>query len=97
LQRIELAASKEEFDRYRLEAGEKIAEAEARANEAKLALAKLKAPRFLTPNGQRNLAQEMIPCNGLRVILGTSPPSTDAASFASALKEYLKLQDWTLC
>jgi hypothetical protein len=46
LQRIELAASKEEFDRYKLEAGEKIAEAEARANEAKLALAKLRLLGF---------------------------------------------------
>jgi hypothetical protein len=45
LQRQEIAASKDELERYKLDAGQAIAEAGARAAEANLALEKFKAPR----------------------------------------------------
>jgi hypothetical protein len=40
LQKAAESATKDEFDRYKLDADKKIAEAEARANEASLALAR---------------------------------------------------------
>jgi hypothetical protein len=48
LQRVEETATKEEFERYKIEASERISGAEARASEAQLALEQFKAPRAIT-------------------------------------------------
>jgi hypothetical protein len=95
---IKFAATREYFADLRISENERatteaIAEsdkAKAESAKATLALAKLRAGRFLTPNGQRDLAQEMAPFKGLRVLVDTSPSSTDAASFAATLTQYLK-------
>ena len=47
LQRQEISASKEDFDRYKLDTEEKIADSTARTREAELALEKYKQPRSL--------------------------------------------------
>src|SRR4051794_6129035 len=47
LQRIELAESKKDFDKFKLDADKKISEATAKALESQLELAKFKAPRAL--------------------------------------------------
>ena len=47
LQRAELTESKAEFESFKLESGKQIAEANARAVEAQLALEKYKAPRTI--------------------------------------------------
>jgi hypothetical protein len=47
LQRIEITDSKDEFDRYRLKTAKEISLANARADEAQLALEKFQAPRKL--------------------------------------------------
>lgn len=90
LQKAVEIETKDEFDRYKLDADKKIAEANARANEASLSLAKLKAGRFLTPNGQKRVVEEMAPFKGMKVLVGTSPSSTEAVSFAATLTAYLK-------
>src|SRR5467141_2003438 len=45
LQKAAEIESKQDFDRYKLEAGKQIAEAEARGKEAELALIKFRKPR----------------------------------------------------
>ena len=95
---IKFAAIREYFADLRISENERatteaIAESDkAKAESAKghIGTGKVRAGRFLTPNGQRDLAQEMAPFKGLRVLVGTSPSSTDAASFAATLTQYLK-------
>lgn len=78
LQREELAASKQELDLYKIDAGERIAAANAageaakadaaaanaRALEAQAELAKLKSPRSLSPEQQRRLVVALSPFAG---------------------------------
>jgi hypothetical protein len=59
LQRIEIASSNEEFERYKIDAGKDIAEANARAVEAQLALERYKAPRQLTPEQQAHISAKI--------------------------------------
>jgi MoxR-like ATPase len=69
---IKFAATREYFADLRISENERatteaIAEsdkAKAESAKATLALAKLRAGRFLTPNGQRDLAQEMVRSRG---------------------------------
>jgi hypothetical protein len=66
LQREEIAASRDEFERYKLDAGAKISAANAEAAsasqnaaQAQLALEKLKAPRLLSANAVATLSTQM--------------------------------------
>jgi hypothetical protein len=68
-----------------------ISEANARANEAALALEKFKAPRDLTLAQQKIIAMQIAPFVGLRAVLGAVPASERNVKLLeqilSALKE----------
>jgi hypothetical protein len=77
LTRQELANSKEEFEAYKLDAGTKIADANARALEAQLALEKLKSPRTLGPDRQQVVADAAAPFAGQRYRAAISQGADD--------------------
>jgi hypothetical protein len=93
LQRGELAASKVEFERYKLETGEKISESNARTKEAELALAKLKAPRTLSLEAQARIVEKVKPFSGQEYAFSITP-GPDALSFLELLEVALKEAGW---
>jgi hypothetical protein len=71
LQREEIAASKQEFERYKLGVEKDIAEANARTKQAELELQRLKQPRTVNPGA---LKEEL-----------EGKPKAKAASWAARL------------
>src|SRR5271170_7545321 len=67
-----------------------IAQANARALEAQLALEHFKAPRTLTLEEQHRITPKMMPFKGLRVVLGAVPPSEKNTTFLSQILHILK-------
>lgn len=57
LQRMEIAKSEKEFEKYKLDTAKEISEANARAAEAKLELAKFKEPRLLSMEQQKKISE----------------------------------------
>jgi hypothetical protein len=68
----------------------KTAEADARAKEAELQILKLKAGRFITPNGQQQMIRDLASCKTLRVLVGASPVSYDSINLSRMLVVALK-------
>jgi hypothetical protein len=91
LQRIEIAESKIEFDKYKLDTGRDIAEANARALEARLALEKLKAPRSIPSSEIPRLIKLLSGFAGTNAaiyILGEGPePNAISGVIADLLKK----------
>jgi hypothetical protein len=67
-----------------------IAQADARALEAQVALEQLKAPRSLSLKEQQHITEEMAPFKGLRAVLGAVPPSERNTTFLSQILHVLK-------
>jgi hypothetical protein len=67
-----------------------IAQANARALEAQLALEQFKAPRNLTLEQQQRITSQMVPFKGLRAVLGAVPPSEKNTTFLSQVLHVLK-------
>lgn len=88
----ETAAAKKETARLTAEAAlteQKIAEANARAAEAKLELEKLKAPRVIAPNLVGEMEESLKPFSGTPFDLGVNPgaePQALVTQIASILK-----------
>ncbi len=66
LQRIELAKSDNEFAKYKLETAKDISEANARAAEARLELEKFKAPRSLSSEQRKRIADKLKSFGGVQ-------------------------------
>jgi hypothetical protein len=95
LQRIEIAESNEELERYKLDAGKSISEANARANEAnqkaeserleRLRLEAVVAPRSLSLSQQNIIAEFLKPFSGKRVSVTTYSLDGEGASLATQI------------
>lgn len=76
---------------------EKIAaEANERAKQIELELAKFKAPRSLTPEQQKALAAEISVFKGQRVYLVASPSTSETEIFMRVLAYVFQLAEWTI-
>lgn len=94
LQRIEMAASKLEFDKYKLDTSKDISEANARAKEAELKLEELRAriaPRHLTLAQRQSLTQRMKAFPGVTFAMASSG---DDNEFVMELGESLTAAGW---
>lgn len=99
------------FGKYKLEAGERataletagkvaqasIAEANARAIEAQLALERFKAPRTITALEQDTLASKLLPFAGTKAKVWMLPTAgVDVASLGDAIIHILSTSKWTV-
>lgn len=96
LQRQEISASKDEFERYKLDAGQSIAEAGARAAEANLELERLKAPRSLTAEQQLRIMEKVKLFHGTTFEVTTYPGEPEPAAFSSVIADILVRAGWVL-
>lgn len=94
LQRQEIAASKDEFERYKLDAGQSIAEAGARAAEANLELEKFKAPRRLELAQQNRIKEKLKGFHGTTFEIVTYPYEPEPAALSRDIVETLKGAAW---
>jgi hypothetical protein len=72
-----------------------IAEANARAVEAQLALEKFKAPRVISPEQQSKIAANLGRFTGTHFDLALNPGDPEAAYFVRQLAETLEAASWT--
>ncbi len=93
LQREELAESKMEFERYKLETGKKISESDARTKEAELALAKIRTPRSLDPEAKARVVAKIKPFSGQEYAFSLTL-GFDAIGFLEILDAVLKEAAW---
>jgi hypothetical protein len=94
LQRAELAASRQEFEKYKLDAGKEIADAQQRAAEANLELARMKTPRSLTAEQQREIADKLKPWAGALFDVGAIHGDTEVAELELILESVLETAGW---
>jgi hypothetical protein len=92
LQNAESAATKQEFDRYKLEAAQKIAEADARALEAQAQLEKFKSPRNIV--NQSAVVSKLIGFKGTRFDMAVVVGDPEANRFLGQLSKTLQLAGW---
>jgi hypothetical protein len=85
--KLESAARAEALERYKAEADARIAEATARAEEARHALAKFKAPRFIDSHAGAPFAMALERYRGMRIdiIVNLLSPSPDASAISNNL------------
>jgi hypothetical protein len=94
LQRIEIAESKQEFDKYKLDTSKEIAEANARALEAQLALEKFKAPRSISVEARNRLAESMKEFGGQQYFGMVASDVADAWDIWREISLSLELAGW---
>lgn len=90
LQKSDATAEKAEFDRYKLDAGKAIAEADARAKEAQLALEMYKAPRNLSVQQEAAIIAALSPLKGATFSICTLPGDEETFAFARQIEAALK-------
>jgi hypothetical protein len=102
LQRIEIASSKDEFERYKIEVGKQTdqlkkdtAVATARALEAQLALEKFKAPRTLTPEQRGRIVDKLKQFSGTEYDITISEFDPEIQNFVFTLELVLSTAGWT--
>jgi len=93
LQKASEIETRAEFDKYKLDAGKEIAGANERTAKAELALEKLKAPRFLTPEQQTFLESRLQPFKGQPYTLGVAT-GDEPMEFLCLLDRVLQLAGW---
>jgi hypothetical protein len=94
LQRIEIAASKDEFNKFKVESDVKLAEANARALEAKVELEKFKADRKLTPEQQAIVADKVRRFQGIKFDTGLASTDPEYIVLLNAIEAALKSAGW---
>ena len=94
LQKQEAIDSANTFARYKLETGERIAEADARALEAQVQLAKFKSPRNMTPDQQSRLVEKLARFKGTRFDMALVVGDPEAALFLGQISKTLQLAGW---
>ena len=82
------------FARYKLETGERIAEADARALEAQAQLAKFKSPRNMTSVQQSRLVEKLTRFKGTRFDMAVVVGDPEAALFLGEISKTLQLASW---
>jgi hypothetical protein len=94
LQRIEIAKSGEELERYKLDTRKEISEANARAAEARLALEKFKAPRILMAPQADKIVEAVKQFADIRFDVALVPGDPEATSLAGQLAPTLERATW---
>ena len=94
LQKQEALESANTFARYKLETGERIAEADARALEAQAQLAKFKSPRNMTSVQQSRLVEKLTRFKGTRFDMAVVVGDPEAALFLGEISKTLQLASW---
>jgi hypothetical protein len=94
LQKQEAIDSAYTFARYKLETGERIAEADARALEAQVQLAKFKSPRNMTPDQQSRLVEKLARFKGTRFDMALVVGDPEASLFLGQISKTLQLAGW---
>jgi hypothetical protein len=88
------------FGKKASDAGDKqLAKYKARAAEAELALAQLEerlAPRKMTQEGQKLIADRILPFAGIMGEIGTSPPEIESMRLESAIHGALSMGRWDI-
>jgi hypothetical protein len=88
------------FGKKASDAGDKqLAKYKARAAEAELALAQLEerlAPRKMTQEGQKLIADRILPFAGITGEIGTSPPEIESMRLESAIHAALSTGGWKI-
>jgi hypothetical protein len=102
LQRGEIATSKEEFERYKIDAGKETsqlkkdaAEATARALEAQLALEKFKAPRTLTLEQRARIVDKLKQFSGTEYDIAISDSEPEILGLVLTIEVVLSTAGWT--
>lgn len=95
LQRAEIAEAKEESERYKLDVERKISEADARAAEAKLELAKFKEPRSISAAQAETMSREMLPFSGTTFEFASANES-EPLSVVDAVENALIKAGWVV-
>jgi len=90
IQRIELATSKEEFEKYKLDTGKEIAEANARAAEAKLELEKFRSPRSLSLDQQDRIVVKMNAFAGQQFDVGWVVGDPEVGTIGTLIEDLLR-------
>ena len=96
LQKVEAEDAKNDLEKYKLDAGQKIAEAVARAAEANLELERLKAPRTLTAEQQLRITEKVKIFHGTTFEVITYPGEPEPVAFSSIIAGILVRAGWTL-
>jgi hypothetical protein len=95
LQRAEIAASKDDFDRFKLESDIKISSAQARANEAELQLIEFRKPRRTALTGHvAEITEKLKPFANTKFDSGLSASSGEQADFWWDLEPALVSAGW---
>lgn len=94
LQRVELAASKDEFERYKLGAGIEIAKAGEGAAKANLELERLRAPRTLSVKQQSRMMEKLKVFQGTKFGIVVHAWQDEPATFKSMLLGTLVRSGW---
>lgn len=87
LQRQEISTSKDEFERYKLDAGQKLA-------ETNLKIERLKAPRTLSAEEQARMTEKLKVFQGTRFGVVTYPWEEEPSTFKSILLGVLDRAGW---
>jgi hypothetical protein len=102
LQKVEAEAARAELDKYKLEAGRQIADANARGEEAKaiaakanLELERFKAPRSLEAEPRSRIIEKMKAFRGTTFEIVTFPMEPEPTAFAQTISDILVQSGWS--
>jgi hypothetical protein len=96
LQRIEIAKSEDDLERYKLNTAKEISEANARAAEARLELEKFKLPRDLSAEQLGKLTATVSKFSGTIFDVGAASTDPEHLFLLSQIVYALKDAGWTL-
>jgi hypothetical protein len=94
LQKVESEYARKSLEEYKLEAGGKISEANARAAEANLEIERLKAPRSLSAEQQARIRDKVKDFHGTTFDITTYPWETEPAAFSRDISKTLEEAAW---